>query len=234
MPETIVTTSWDDGHVLDLRLAELLKKYHLGGTFYVAPQCREFSPQELLSDHQLRELARDFEIGAHTLTHLRLGRVSAQTADQEIKQSKAYLEKLLDRRIDSFCYPGGSYSFLNAQQVRNHGFRLARTIDRFAFDLGSDPFALPTSAHIYNHWSDVWPIARFARFHPLRFFAYFRHWDVLCKAMFDRTAKEGGVFHLWGHSWEIDRHRDWKKLEGVFAYISDRPGIKYLNNGQLL
>ena len=34
-PSTCITTSWDDGHPLDLRVAELLAKYGLQGTFYV-------------------------------------------------------------------------------------------------------------------------------------------------------------------------------------------------------
>ena len=31
----IITTSWDDGHPLDFKLAELLNKYNLKGTFYI-------------------------------------------------------------------------------------------------------------------------------------------------------------------------------------------------------
>jgi hypothetical protein len=32
-----VTTSWDDGHKLDMKLAVLLKKYGIKGTFYICP-----------------------------------------------------------------------------------------------------------------------------------------------------------------------------------------------------
>ena len=35
MSKLIVTTSWDDGSRLDLKLAELLEKYGISGTFYV-------------------------------------------------------------------------------------------------------------------------------------------------------------------------------------------------------
>ncbi len=34
-PATFITTSWDDGHPLDFRVAELLSKYGLRGTFYI-------------------------------------------------------------------------------------------------------------------------------------------------------------------------------------------------------
>jgi hypothetical protein len=51
--------------------------------------------------------------------------------------------------------------------------------------------------------------------------------------MFDRVAGMGGVFHIWGHSWEIDQHNDWERLEGLFSYLSARPGVKYVTNGEL-
>jgi peptidoglycan/xylan/chitin deacetylase (PgdA/CDA1 family) len=35
MDKAVVTTSWDDGHPLDLKLAELLKKYDVPATLYM-------------------------------------------------------------------------------------------------------------------------------------------------------------------------------------------------------
>jgi putative transposase len=35
MDKAVVTTSWDDGHPLDLKLAELLKKYDIPATLYM-------------------------------------------------------------------------------------------------------------------------------------------------------------------------------------------------------
>ena len=67
-----VTTSWDDGHDLDHKLAGLLGHHGLRATFYVAPRNIELPRRERLRSRDLRALARDFEIGGHTLTHLRL------------------------------------------------------------------------------------------------------------------------------------------------------------------
>ena len=53
-------------------------------------------------------------------------------------------------------------------------------------------------------------------------------------AMFDRVMVRGGVFHLWGHSWEIENHKDWQRLEAVLKYISRRPGVVYATNQELL
>ena len=77
-------------------------------------------------------------------------------------------------------------------------------------------------------------VALFVKFNPFSFVRYYRHWDVLAMAMFDRVMVRGGVFHLWGHSWEIENHKDWQRLEAVLKYISRRPGVVYATNQELL
>src|SRR6266513_1521638 len=67
---SIVTTSWDDGDPLDLRLAEMLSLRGLPATFYVPLSYRD---RPRLSDSDMRELAdQNFEIGAHGVRHLDL------------------------------------------------------------------------------------------------------------------------------------------------------------------
>lgn len=229
----VVTTSWDDGHILDLKLSELLRKYAIKGTFYISPFNREFKKSQLLSKEQIVLLGKNFEIGAHTMTHPRLGKLRSDMAQKEIKGSKSYLEDILGRPVESFCYPGGCYNFLNVHQVRAAGFRVARTVKRFSFEL-KDFHELGTSVHAYNHLSDICKIARFAKLNPRLFLTYYRNWDILAMAMFDRVMKTGGVFHLWGHSWEIEKHQDWRKLERVLKYIARRSGVDYVENRKLL
>ncbi len=234
MRKAIVTTSWDDGHKLDLKLAELLRKYDLRGTFYVAPKNREFAPEDLLSDYQLRKLSQDFEIGAHTMTHPRLGKISATEADKEIRESKEYLEKLLDKPVASFCYPGGNYSFLNERQVKQHGFKLARTVDRLALDAGDNPFELPITLHTYSHRLDIPRIARLMRYDPQKTWRYYKEWETLGMLLFDKVKKEGGVFHIYGHSWEIEECCYWDRLEKLFKHISGYGDVSYLTNGEII
>ena len=232
MKTVVVTTSWDDGHKHDLRLAQLLKDYGLKATFYVSPENQEFAQHDLLTLPELREISRDFEIGAHTLTHPRLPTISQEQARKEIIESKAVLEEVTGKEISTFCYPGGAYRALHVKLVRDAGYRYARTVLRYRFEMDK-PHEAPTSMQAYNHRSDVWKIARFARFQPMNFLRYLK-WDTLARAMFDRVVEDGGVYHIWGHSWEIDRHNDWERLETVFRYISAHPKVKYVTNGELI
>ena len=230
----VVTTSWDDGHALDMKLADLLKRYGIKGTFYVAPRDIEFNQESLLTDVQIIKLSRDFEIGAHTMTHRQLPMISLHDAKNEMVESKLYLEKLIGRKISSFCYPRGEYTAAHVLQAKEVGFTLARTVSRFEFDVGKNLFELPTTIHAYDHWSDAWAVLKFSHFNLFKFFAYYVHWDELAVAMFEKVKKEGGVYHLWGHSWEVEGHNDWRRLERVLSHISNQPEVKYFTNSETI
>jgi len=231
MKRTIVTTSWDDGHVLDMKLSVLLSRYDLPATFYIAPANRELSPSHRLTQTQVRELAQNFEIGAHTMTHPRLSAVDAVTARSEIIDSKKTLEEWTGKAVTSFCYPGGDFLPEHKNMVKDAGFTRARTVKRFSLTTGTDPFEMPTTVHAYRHWSDIAPIAKISG--AKAFFTNYLNWDNLAITLFNRANNDGGVFHLWGHSWEIEKRHDWNRLERVFAHISHHENIQYLRNSEL-
>lgn len=233
MKIAVLTTSWDDGHRCDVRLARMLKVHGLKATFYVAPENQEFAKQDLLSLPEIRDLSQDFEIGAHSMTHRRLPTISEQEAAREIIESKAVLEQVIGKEIKVFCYPGGAYTKLHVKLVKDAGYRYARTVARHIFTV-DDPYEAGTSLHVYNHrfGFDLWQTARFVKFQPIKVLRCLE-WDALAKVMFDQVIKEGGIYHIWGHSWEIDEHDDWERLEKVFRYISANPKVSYVTNGEL-
>ena len=231
MKAIIVTTSWDDGHRDDIRLARMLMEYGLKATFYVSPQDHEFARKDLLTSQEIKNISHDFEVGAHTLTHPKLPMISEGQAEEEIFGSKAVLEEIVGEKVESFCYPYGLYTKAHVQLVRKAGYRYARTVERYKFGL-DNPYEAGTSVHAYDHRFDLWQTACFARFRPGKVLQY-AEWDALAYTMFDRVTKEGGIFHLWGHSWEIERHNDWGRLERVFRHISGHPQVKYVVNGEL-
>ena|SRR3989344_3009077 len=233
MKPVIVTTSWDDSHVLDLRLATLLKKYGIKGTFYISPNNREIPVEKRLTDGQIQELACDFDIGAHTMTHPRLPQVPDEEAQLEISDSRTYLQQVTGQPVTTFCYPRGEYLPKHVAMVQRAGFSYARTTNRHVF--GKSPLLeSATTIHCYDHWSDVIKVAVFARFNPKKFLRFYRKWDILAVAMLDKVLSEGGTFHLWGHSWEIDTNGDWERLERVLRAIAGRSGVRYGSNSDLV
>jgi peptidoglycan-N-acetylglucosamine deacetylase len=229
----VVTTSWDDGHRLDTRLAALLKKYGVKGTFYICPQDREFESRDLLSTQDILTISEDFEVGGHTITHPHLTRVVVAEADDEIARSKSYLEEILQREVTAFCYPYGDYNDEVKALVKKHGYKLARTTQRYAFDIPRDTFELPTSFHIYSHYSDLHKILAFSKFSLNKVKAYW-DWEKLAIALFDHTCQNGGIFHLWGHSWEVEENNGWQKLENILAHIAKINTVVYQTNTEIL
>ncbi|MFZ0832470.1 MAG: polysaccharide deacetylase family protein [Mycobacterium sp.] len=227
-----VTTSWDDGHVCDRELAKLLEQHGLPGTFYIAQGNVELPHHERLCDREIADLACRFEIGGHTLTHRRLTSLPDDVARREIVDGKDVLEQVIGAPLHSFCYPGGQYRPRHTAMVRDAGFATARTVRRGVTDF-SPRYESHTTVHAYRHLVDGPAAIRLARGNFRRAAGVYCNWDVLATTMFDRVLHTGGVFHLWGHSWEIERNRDWGRLKRVFDYIGGRSDVNYIDNRAL-
>src|ERR1700680_3443240 len=123
---TIVTTSWDDEHPCDLRLAEALAKSRLPATFYVPVFGENGKP--VLGSAALRSfLNQGFEIGAHTVTHQTLPELDSSGLLHEVNGSKQLLEDQLGEQVRMFCYPRGRYNSKVIGSVQQSGFLGART-----------------------------------------------------------------------------------------------------------
>src|SRR3989344_5312019 len=234
-----VTTSWDDGDVLDERVAALLEKNRLRGTFYIP---RDYWGKRL-SDDAVRKLSEKFEIGAHTLTHADLLKLSSEEVRREVEGSKEWLAGITGKSIDMFCYPRGRYNDAIRDAVRAAGYRGARTTKQFSLASGK-PFEMATTVHVYplpfrpgvGFRRMFGPIReRFGGFRSLGVSLYdLRRFESAAKRSFDTALKLGGVFHLWGHSWEVEKYGLWEQLEHVLEYIGRRNDCTYVTNGELV
>src|ERR1017187_6450936 len=120
-----LTTRWDDGHPLDLRLADLLQKYGIPATFYVP----RHNILPVVDAGNIRELAKMFEIGGHTLNHTDLLLVDDGTASAEIAGCRTALQDITGVACRSFCFPKGHYRRSHIAYVRDAGFTTARTVE---------------------------------------------------------------------------------------------------------
>ena len=222
----VFTTSWDDGHPLDLRVADLLSRHGFQGTFYVPISNREGLP--VMRPGEIRRLDETFEIGSHTIDHCYLRTVGAGEARRQIAGGKDQLEQILGHGVGGFCYPGGHYAGQHRQMVMDTGFGYARTGASFHRIVPADPFAVPTTVQFYPHSRDG--LARnflshgdWRRRASLCRVALWRR-DLMSRlqALLDQVCSRGGVFHLWGHAWELEAFDGWRQLERFLAHAAER------------
>jgi len=79
----------------------------------------------LLDPDQIREMNdAGFEIGSHSMSHLYLPSETEVNAWYEIERSKQELESLINRNVNSFCYPYGAVTNYLKQMVKEAGYNI--------------------------------------------------------------------------------------------------------------
>ncbi len=220
--------SVDDGHPLDLRMADLLQSHEIKATFYLPITNQEGAP--VLSAASMRELSRSFEVGSHTRSHRFLNTLHGAEAWREIIDGKQQLQDQLGEEVEGFCYPGGRYHHLHKLQVRSAGFRYARTTQNLRIDLEFPLYEMPTTAQFYPHTRSVF----------FRNFISQRHWRkrsealsvslasddwlIRLQTLLDLAIEQRGVFHLWCHSIDIEKLQLWNQLDDFLSRVTRQIG----------
>lgn len=194
-----VYTSWDDGDPLDLRVAQLLMEYNMPGIFFWPVKAVINKPGWAQS------IVNHFEIGAHTVNHNILTNLDLDDATDEIIDGKTFLEQTFHKPVDWFCYPRGRYSPDIIKAVDEAGYKYARTTKVGNWDGVTNRLEIRADVHCYNrneYDGDTWS-----------------YW--LLRKWREAVEKEYTTFHIWGHSWEIEKYGDWDALEFALKVIRE-------------
>lgn len=237
-PPLWVTTSWDDGYPLDDRLAGLLHRYGIAGTFYVPIR----SQLPVMEPRQIRDIARGFEIGGHTVNHVRLDSVPAAQAREEIVASKQRLEDITGVPCTMFCPPGGRFNPFHLDAMKEAGYKGARTVELMSVGLpqaSGTLMVMPTTMQLFPHGPATYfknALKRRSWQNLATYLRYGRGSDLpqVMASLLNSLRNTGGVFHLWGHSWEIEHSRLWGTLEVILKQLSaHRDQCRFVSNGAL-
>ena len=218
MKKKILTFSYDDGVVQDRRLIGLLDRYGLKAAFNLNSGC--FGQQMMLDfdrppflhqrirEEEARELYRNHEVAAHTLTHPDLKSLSDEEIIRQTEEDRRALEALTGKSVIGFAYPGGKpvYTPHVAEVLRRGtGLKFARTVDdTHGFDLPAD----------------------FLTWHPTCFHLS-PEIDGLADRFLAEERDETMLFYIWGHAYELDWHDKWEQIEVLFAKLAGHPEIEY-------
>lgn len=158
VPRRTLAITFDDGYLDNFEnAAPILEHLSLPATFFVVTQWigSEVVPwwdrdrgerHPWMSWDEVRSLQhRGFEIGAHTRTHVDLGRVNGRLAEEEIGGAREELRRRLGTCSDAFAYPYGGPNHLTEEArslVRAAGFRCCCSGFGGINEAGTDPFHL--------------------------------------------------------------------------------------------
>lgn len=150
--------TFDDGYRDNFdNAAPVLERLGLPATFFVVTQWMSTdvvapwdqgsrTAHPWMTWEQVRLLQRrGFDIGAHTRTHVDLGRVDEAEAREEIFGARRDLQERLGRSVDLFAYPYGGRENLKPSYralVKAAGFRCCCSCFGGDTASGSDPFML--------------------------------------------------------------------------------------------
>lgn len=194
-----ILTSWDDGVKEDLKVIKLLKKYNLPGIFFIPIESWGFKNLEKY---------KDFEIGCHTYSHPPdLKKCDDPTLIHEIWEARSMI-KYADYPFEKpiwFCYPRGRYDKRIIQEVKDAGFKYARTTKIGIANKDTYPYEVPG-------------------FHCFQRREYYgKDWLEAIKEEINTFSKmkRNPEVHIWGHSWEIEKNKEWDKLEKLFKHLNE-------------
>jgi len=210
----------------------LLEKYNLKATFYI-PLTNPENP--VMEKSAMREISRLQEIGCHTLNHIYLNCLNDKDAEYEITECKVQMEEIIGKQVDAFCFPGGKFSERDLMNVKKAGYLFARTTKLMAI---SNPMLnlMNTSIQVYNHSSFTLLMHCLLNMNisPIKHTSFFMHYNKnflkLAENYISSNNDTNSVFHIWGHSFEIEQYNLWSQVEDLFKMLSNYENAKFLNN----
>lgn len=174
-PDRSLVITFDDGYESIYEEAfPVLKQYGMTATIFltvgendkIMHKIPSFDRRLMLHIDQIREMQRNnIQLGAHTLTHPDLTKITLKRAENEIIKSKAIIENIINSPVHSFAYPYGLFNN-EIRSIVKKNFLCACAMDFGLITTKSDIHALERIDSAYFRKSGLFMILM-NRFLPL-------------------------------------------------------------------
>jgi len=215
----VLTFSYDDGVVQDIRLIGIFDKYGLKGTFNIntglylpedAERERYYGRMEL-SEAKALYTNSGHEVAVHGLTHPFLEKLTKTAVLTEILEDRKNIEAEYGTLARGMAYPYGTYNDDVLDALRACGICYSRTVR------STGTFGFP------ENWLLLDPTCH--------------HNDPKLMELAERfvsaeiePARGVQMFYVWGHSYEFDNNDNWHVIEELAAYVSHKEDVWYATN----
>ena len=215
----VLTLSYDDGVVQDIRLIEILDKYGIRGTFNIntgrylaedAERAKYYGRMKLSEAKQLY-IGSAHEVAVHALNHPFLERLKADEVITEIMEDRKNIEAQYGTLARGMAYPYGTYSSEVVDVLAHCGICYSRTTKT------TENFKFP------ENWLTLHPTCHHNNPKLMDLAKNFAENN-------SRYPSDNWLFYVWGHSYEFDDRDNWNVIEEFAKYIGGRDDIWYATN----
>ena len=200
----IVTFSYDDGHINDVRLVELFNRYGVKATFHLNDKRADFDKRRGM----FRELYRGHEISCHTSTHGFLSNMPASSIINEVFENRRALEEIALYPVVGMSYPSGDFSKEVEAALAACGIVYSRTT------VSTEKFEFPKN---------------FLEWHPT---CHHKNAIPLCEKFVGELDSQWSrpLLYIWGHAHELKCEEDWAHMDKILSLVSGNDKIWYATN----
>ena len=128
LPSKPIVLTFDDGYLDFYATAfPILQQHHFSAVAYVVAGFIGM-PGRYVTAPQIQEMDRaGIEIGAHTVSHANLTKLSNDSLYHELLDSRIALQAIVGHPVLDFCYPAGNFDARVVQMVADQGYQSATT-----------------------------------------------------------------------------------------------------------
>ncbi len=215
----VLTFSYDDGFVQDIRLVNIFNKYGLKATFNINSGC--YLPEDVTREKLRGRLKRSeaialykdsgHEVAVHGLKHAFLSKLKPAEMVREVLEDRKNIEADYGVITRGMAYAYSDYSAEAIKILKQCGIVYSRAVaSTLRFSFPTDWWAIQPTCHHANE-----------------------NLMTLAEKFVDtqsRYPSDNWLFYVWGHSYEFDNCDNWDVIERFAEYVSGRDDVWYATN----
>ena len=213
----VLTFSYDDGVVQDIRFINILNANGLKGTFNI--NTGRYLPEDMVREQfrgklklsEMKELYSDHEVAVHTVNHTFLDRLRTTDIMVEVLEDRKNIEAQYQTLARGMAYPYGAYNDEVVKTLEQCGICYARTT------VSTETFKFP------QNWLTLHPTCHHKNPKLMDLARKFAETN-------SRYTSDNWLFYVWGHTYEFDDKDNWEIIEEFAEYIGNREDIWYATN----
>ncbi len=226
-PRKYFTISCDDGITQDARIIEILKKYHVKGTFFINSGLLGEDISDMLSktigvevthkrwtkEEIQNGVYEGMDVACHTYTHPSMKDLRERERISEIKKDVRHIAKMTGIIPVGMAWPGGD-SAVDDESVRTVAEKTSIRFARCTTATGT--FELPK---------------RFLRWYPTAS-ALDGNVLQLADTFLQADCTKNMLFYVWLHGYELDAFDAWDTFETLIEKIASDENVIVVTNSE--